>query len=139
MLFRSANTPNPSKRQIYADPDTGKKFTVVNGKLVSLQKKTEAPPPGAPGEPALPQVDPAQVAMAIGYLEKAFANNTDPAVVAQSGRTYMGEQLLVAIRDLGVEQFLLKVGKVPMSSPLVGNLKGKNWVRAVGKALVGEE
>jgi hypothetical protein len=130
---------NPSQRQVYKDPDTGKAFTMVNGKLVPLKKKQAPPVQGAPGEPPLPQVDPAQVAMVIGYLEKAYANTTDPAVVAQSGRTYMTEPLLVAIRELGVEQFLLKVGKVPMSSPLVGSLKGKNWARAVGKALVGEE
>lgn len=141
-------------RQLVQDP-TGQKFLLVNdGKgrqqLVPVKKKPKVIPAttnadGTVATPAvqLPEVDPAQVALLVGYLERAFAGNQEPEIVAQSGRTSLPEEILTWIRDndsgtvSGVDLFMKEVAKLPSTSPLTTQL-GKNWLRRVGKALVGE-
>jgi len=91
----------------------------------------------------LPQVDPASVAMVVRYLESAYASNQDPEIVAQSQRSSVPEEILSWLRQhdtesvSGIDLFLAKVANLPSSSPLATQ-RGKNWIRRVGKALVGD-
>jgi hypothetical protein len=130
-----------TKKQIVQD-DKGNRYLLdASGKLVPVKKKTQqqkvaAAPPDP--ETGLPPLDPAVVKQIIEYLERAFANNTEPEVFAQSSRSMVPEEILTAISQLGgVDPFLAKVAKLPSTSPLASQA-GKNWVRKVGKALVGE-
>lgn len=89
-----------------------------------------------------PSVEPADVQKLVSYLESAYGASTDPALVAQSGRPFVPEEVMAWIREQdtektsGVELFLAKVAKIPASSPLASQ-GGRNWLRKVGKALVG--
>jgi hypothetical protein len=126
----------PRKREVVQGPD-GQKFILEGGKLRPAKK---IPPPGTPPEvAALPPIDPAEVNQVVGYLESACQAGTDPSVVVQSFGAYVPETIKVAIRDLGgVDQFLTKVAKLPSSSPLLATQAGRNWVKKLGKALLGE-
>lgn len=125
------------KRVIMEHPN-GEKFTSVNGKLIPVKPKgAPTPPPGGP-RPLSPEVA-TQLPIVVGYLERALSNNTDPDTLAQSYKTMVPNEILMGISEMGIEDFLLKVGNVPMSSPLFGSLASKNWLRKVQKALIGGE
>jgi hypothetical protein len=129
----------PKKRQIVQGND-GQKYVLetATGKLSPVKKKPPPPPqPGPNGEPPIPVIKQETLDGMINYLERAFAGNQDPEVVAQSGRAMIPEEIITAIRDHTVDGFLTKVAKLPGTSPL-SNQAGKNWMRKVGKALVGE-
>jgi hypothetical protein len=133
----------------------GKKYWhVTDGKggahLVPAKKKPKVIPATvnpdgtvATPELVLPEVDPQRVTFVVDYLERAFAGRQDPEVVAQSGRTAVPEEILTWIRThdtdqvSGVDLFMAKVAKLPGTSPLLSQA-GKNWLRKVGKALVGD-
>lgn len=126
------------KRRMVKTPDGQKWILEADGTLKPAQKKPPPPPqPGPNGEPPIPEIPPEQISVVVSYLERAFAGNQEPEVVAQSGRSMVPEGVLTAIRDHGVDGFLSKVAKLPSTSPLM-NQAGRNWVRRVGKALVGE-
>jgi hypothetical protein len=78
-----------------------------------------------------------KLATAISYLEKAFSGNQEPATVATSVRPFLAEEIMQSIQSVGIDVFFAKVAKLPSASPL-SSQAGKNWVRKVGKALVGE-
>ena len=118
--------------------------------LMPLKRKPKVIPPtvnpdGTVATPAIemPEVDPAQVALLIAYLERAYAGKQDPEVVAQSGRSSVPDEVLTWIRandteaTSGVDLFMMKVAKLPSTSPL-STQSGRNWLRKVGQALVGE-
>ncbi len=120
-----------------------------DNRLIPIKRKPKVIPPthnpdGTVATPAIemPEVDPAQVAIVVGYLEKACAGKQDPEVVAQSGRSLVPEEVLTWIRAndteavSGVDLFMSKVAKLPSTSPL-STQSGRNWLRKVGKALVG--
>jgi len=44
---------------------------------------------------------------------------------------------MATLRDHGVDGFMSKVAKLQSASPLASQA-GRNWVRKVGKALVGD-
>lgn len=92
---------------------------------------------GTPTPDAPPPIDPEKVAMATMFLQTAFANNHDPVNVATTARSAVPEEILQAIRDHGVDDFLNKVAKLPSTSPL-STQAGRNWTRKLGKALIGE-
>lgn len=127
-----------TKRKIVQTP-SGEKFMVdAAGTLTPVKKKPPAPPqPGPNGEPPIPVIKQEVLDNMINYLERAYAGNQDPEVVAQSGKAMVPEEIITAIRDHSVDGFLTKVAKLPSTSPL-SNQAGKNWMRKVGKALVGE-
>lgn len=129
--------PRPQRPQVVKDRATGQKFILKNGELLPAKKM---PPPGTPPEvAALPEINPDELKMVVNYLENACTAGTDPGVVVQSFGPHVPEPIRVAIRDLGgVDQFLIKVAKLPSSSPLLANQAGKNWCRKLGKALAGE-
>jgi hypothetical protein len=141
-------------RKLMQDP-AGNKFIVTTDgagqeRLIPVKKKPRVipattNPDGTVATPAieLPQVDPVAVAAVVGYLERAFSNKQEPEVVAQSGRASVPDEILTWIRDhdsdrvSGVDLFMREVAKLPSTSPL-STQSGKNWLRKVGKALVGE-
>lgn len=113
----------------------GNRFVVKNGQIRAVKPKAG---PGS-DESGVPFIEPEMVKQVVGYLERACEAGTDPEIVAQSGKTYVPDPVLKAIRDMGgVDVFLQKVAKLPSSSPLSNSQAGRNWVRKVGKALVGE-
>ena len=128
------------KRQVVEDT-AGNKFILDDkGKLVPVAKKPKpkpAPQPGPNGEPPIPDIPAETINNIINYLERAFAGGQDPDVVAQSGRAMVPAEIITAIRDHQVDGFLTKVAKLPSTSPL-SNQAGRNWMRKVGAALVGE-
>jgi hypothetical protein len=129
-----------TKKQVFHDKETGQKYVLdpASGKITPVKKKPPPPPqPGPNGEPPIPQIAPETISTMINYLERAFSGNQDPEVVAQSGRAMVPEEIITAIRDLTVDGFLTKVAKLPGTSPL-SSQAGKNWMRKVGAALVGE-
>jgi hypothetical protein len=130
----------PPKPQITLGPD-GKRYLLMPDGSVRgpLKKKTpKVQPEAPPGEPPLPEIDPQQMAQAVGLLERAFAGNQEPEVVAQSAVSMIPPDVMECLRRMGLEEFLVKVAKLPASSPLLANQAGKNWIRKFGKALVGE-
>lgn len=128
------------KRKIMVNQQTGERFTEVNGKLMPVRAKEAPAQPQAPSGPRpLSPENAAQLPIVVGYLERALSNNTDPDTLAQSYKTMVPNEILVGIAEMGIEEFLIKVGNVPMSSPLFASLASKNWLRKVQKALVGGE
>lgn len=133
---QQAAPPPPRKPRVARNKTTGEPFVVsADGRTITPVHK----PPPPPEQGQLPQLDQGTVDLVVGYLERAFSAGTDPEIVAQSGRAQVPDDVLKAIRDLGgVDAFLSKVAKLPASSPLMSSQTGRNWVRKVGKALVGE-
>jgi len=149
----TAQAAGPSRTLVQA-ADGQKYWHVTDGKggqrLVPAKKKPKVipaivNPDGTVATPeiVLPEIDPTQIAVVVGYLERAFASRQEPEVVAQSGRTTVPEEILTWIRThdteqvSGVDLFMSKVAKLPGTSPLLSQA-GKNWLRKVGKALVGD-
>lgn len=130
----SAGNQVPARPKIVQTPDGQKFLQHPNGQLTAVKKKKKQAPPIADGMPTIEQ---SKVDTVVGYLERAFAGGQDPETLAQSGRTMVPEEIMIAIRDHGVEVFMSKVAKLPSTSPL-SSQAGKNWLRKVGAALVGE-
>ena len=130
------------KPMIVAQPN-GQKFRLeADGKTLTPVKQRVAPKPkpvNPDGTPAieLPEISQETISLVVGMLERAFAGDQQPEVVAQSWRMNIPEDVLQALRDHGVDVFLTKVAKLPSTSPL-SSLLGKNWVRKVSAELVGE-
>lgn len=105
----------------------------------------ESQPAAQPVEPTVPEVAPEDLAKLIAYFEGSYNGGQEPEIVAQSIRSRMPEDVLGYLRDRmaehgpaqGVDVFLAKVAKLPSTSPL-SNQAGRNWVRKLCKALVGE-
>jgi hypothetical protein len=142
-------------RQLVQDPDTGGKYWLMTdgkggSRLVPAKRKPQVIPAtttadGTVVTPAieLPEVDPGLVTSLVTYLERAYSGKQEPEVVAQSGRASVPDEILTWIRThdseqvSGVDLFMSKVAKLPSTSPL-STQSGRNWLRRVGKALVGE-
>ncbi len=150
----AASQPAQPSRQLVQDPTGAKFWFVTDGKggsrLVPAKKKPQVIPAtttadGTVVTPAieLPQVDPTSVQMVVAYLERAYSGKQEPEVVAQSGRASVPDEILTWIRTndseqvSGVDLFMSKVAKLPSTSPLASQ-SGRNWLRKVGKALIGE-
>jgi hypothetical protein len=128
----------PRAPKFVTAPD-GKRFRLMpSGEMIPLKPKPKVIattlPDGTPG-PTLPVI-PAEVsAQVTDYLERAFAGNQDPVIMAQTARTHVPEEIMAVIREHGVDVYLSKVARLPSGSPLATQA-GKNWVRKVGEALV---
>lgn len=139
--------PDPAQQQAAQQPENGKRQRRVvkygdkkmileaDGRTLTeiKEKKLEE---GKPAEPQMPQVDPAVIANMVQLLESAFEGGQEPAIVAQGARSRVPEDLLLAIRDHGVDQVMAKMAKLSSTSPL-SSQRGRVWVRALGEALVG--
>ncbi len=159
---------HPPRPQVYMGPGGKRfAVDPESGQLVPLKRRRPAAGPGvaaaqeavevaedgevaqqptAPAEAPIPVVDPADLLRLIAFFENAYAGSQEPEVVAQGIRSRLPEEILGYLRDRvaehgvaqGVDVFLSKVAKLPSTSPLSANQDGKNWIRKVGKALVGE-
>lgn len=131
----------PQRPQLVRGND-GQTYRVgANNQLIPIKRKPQVVQ-GAPGAPAVqvPEIPADQLERIKDMLERAFENGTEPEVVAQTAKAALAgrEEIFTAVRQLGgVDQFLLKVANLPSTSPLLTQA-GKNWVRKVSKALVGE-
>lgn len=150
----AAAVPRGPSRQLMTDADGQRVWLVTDAsggqRILSAKKKPKViPATTAPDgtvvtpEIELPEIDPAAIAMLVGYLERAFSGKQDPEVVAQSHRSSVPDEILTWIRandteqTSGVDLFMSKVAKLPSTSSL-SSQSGRNWLRRVGKALVGE-
>jgi hypothetical protein len=94
----------------------------------------------AGGEQVAPPVvigtppDPADVKIAITFMENALKNNTTPAQFAQSARNLVPGGILQFIHAVGIDQFLNSV-KLDVGSPLTG-IRGRTFARNVFKILL---
>lgn len=93
---------------------------------------------GGTGSEDLPQIPPEQLQMAITILERAYANKVPPRNFAATITTALPPEIFQAIRDQGVDGFVNKVAKLGASSPL-RRQDGINWLREVGKVLIGDD
>lgn len=132
----------PQRPSLVRDP-AGNTFQVRGNELIPVRKKgvKVAVPATAEGAPPteveIPAIDPEKLSNAIAYLERAFSGNQDPEIFAQTARPVIPEEIMQSIQTLGIDVFFAKVAKLPSASPLATQA-GKNWIRKVGKALVGE-
>jgi hypothetical protein len=102
---------------------------------VATEGATAALPPKPKKPKAQLNVSPAEVALAISFIENAYRNSTDPVVFARSVRTTVPAQIVDYIREYGVDHFLAHVAKIPDGTPLA-SMAGKNYLRKVAKILV---
>lgn len=134
--------PKP-KRSVIRGADGKKYILEADGKTMTgpLPEKARRGEPAKEeaqlAEPQMPQVDPTVLGQMVTFLESAFTGGQDAEVVAQGARSRVPEALLVAIRDHGVDAVMSKMAKLSSTSPL-STQAGRNWVRKLGKALVGE-
>jgi hypothetical protein len=124
----------------------GEKYALMpDGTLKGpLRKKTPAEKTaegggeeGKPAEPQMPTIEPGQLAMTIQFLDSACSGGQDPEVVAQGMRSRGPDELMAAIREHGVDAVISKMAKLPSSS-ILSSIAGRNWLRKLGTALVGE-
>ncbi|MCG8420138.1 MAG: hypothetical protein MJE77_19585 [Proteobacteria bacterium] len=76
-----------------------------------------------------------EFAAAVQFMEQALNNETDPSVFAASARNVISGKILAAVRDHGVESFLMTIEKASPDSRLITTQYGKNWMRQVARAL----
>lgn len=128
--------------RVVKDPATGQRYVQAGDKLVPVKPAPKVIATEDGTQIQAPAVDPDAVKTLVSYLESAYSAGTDPALVAQSGRSFVPDEVMAWVQEQdtektsGVELFLAKVAKIPASSPLASQ-GGRNWLRKVGKALIG--
>lgn len=129
----------PEQPKIVRNKETGEvHLRKADGSLIPVKKKP-VPVTTSDGQQfELPPVDPEQVKQAIQFMEGAFRSDTDPKTFAASARPFLSENMLGAMRALGISEFLSKVGKISAASPLA-TMRGRQWTKKVAAALLGEE
>lgn len=132
----AAVQPVQAKSKVVVTPDGQKWLQKPDGSFHGPLKKPKKVVQGS-ADPTIPPIDQETLDRIIALLERSFAGQQDPEVVAQSARAHVPDEILSAIREHGVDGFLSKVAKLPGTSPL-NRQDGRNWVRKVGKALIGE-
>lgn len=125
-----------TKSKVVETPDGNKWLQKPDGSFHGPLRKPKKVVQGS-ADPTIPPIEQETLDRIIGILERSFAGQQDPEVVAQSARAHVPDEILSAIREHGVDGFLSKVAKLPGTSPL-NRQDGRNWVRKVGKALIGE-
>lgn len=86
----------------------------------------------------IPEISESDMAKAIAFMEAAYRNATDPAMFAASARNMLPEDIMTALKAVGVDVFLSKVAKLQSGSPLA-TIQGRTWVRRVAAHLLGED
>jgi hypothetical protein len=123
-------------------PDGRVAKNLPDGRTVVYQRPQPGaggPPGGASGTeppPGSAAADPAQIALAVNFMENACRSGTEPKAFASSIRNMVPQSVLQQLAALGVDDFLDKVAQLEATSPL-NNQAGRLWARKVGKALVG--
>ena len=131
-----------AKPRVVATSD-GRRYLQKGDQLIAVKPKPKTITTEAGGEIEIPQVEPAQLALLISLLEQSFRRDEAPEIVAQTGKAQIPADILAWIRQhhseqvSGVDLFMQKVAKLPGTSPLATQA-GRNWLRKVGAALIGE-
>lgn len=86
----------------------------------------------------IPDISEADMAKAVTFMEAAIRNQTDPAMFAASARNMLPDDILTALKRVGVDAFLAKVAKIQTGSPLA-TVQGRAWVRQVAAYLLGAQ
>ncbi len=131
---------NSRRTRIVVDRRTNQRYA-TDGVQIAPVVKTVAPPGEqaaltTPAAPVIPYLEPADVTRAVDYMLNAFRNNTDPQAFAETIRPHITAEMLTAIRDLGVDDFLGKVAQLD-GTHLLRTQAGRNWTTKVAKVLVG--
>lgn len=93
--------------------------------------------PQAPARPA-PQISPADIQVAVSFMESAIINNTPPEDFAQSIQTQLPVAIIRQIKAVGVDKWLAQVAGIgDTSASPIATQNGKLWVRKVAKILTG--
>ncbi len=90
----------------------------------AIAEKNEGPKPP----------DPAELAIAIEFMESAFGNGTTPEQFAGSVRSMISSDIIAYIEKVGIDEILNKASLSP-TSPL-RNQAGRNWIRKVAEILL---
>lgn len=98
------------------------------------QRRAEAAA-GGEGQQELPEIDPADLAKAVTFIEAAIRNGTEPEIFARSARNMMPEAILLHLRHRGVDEFLNNMPQLQSGSPLT-TVPGRVWVKKVAKFLI---
>ncbi len=127
----------PRPPQLLTGPDGHLYRQLPDGRMQLVRRKKEAPAQPQTGQegPKIPDIAPATIAAAVGFLESAYRGGQDPAEVATSVRSMIPADVLTAIRELGIDGFLTQVAKLDGQSPL-SSQGGRNWSRKLGKSLL---
>lgn len=86
------------------------------------------------GAPAVKAPDPAEIAMAIPFMESAATNGTDPAQFVESARSLISADVIAYIEKVGIDELLGSV-ELPNTS-IFRSMQGRNWIREVARILV---
>jgi hypothetical protein len=100
------------------------------------QPIVEQPVEVAPETP-IPYVDPDTVQNATHYMTQAFSNKVPPDDFVTGVKMFVPSEIVEAIKNMGVDQFLVRVGGLQPGHPLLSQA-GKNWARKVATILTGE-
>lgn len=134
----------PQQQDPFADMPVGQPFKLPDGRtilkrsdgsVVQLRAKVKPSVTAPSGEEI--QFDPADVAMAVQFMENALAAGTDPKEFADSARMLVPESVRAVLRTKGVDYFLSDVAKLEGTSPLLQQ-RGRNWARKVADELIGK-
>jgi hypothetical protein len=90
--------------------------------------------PRAP-RPHVIELNPVEVAAAISFMEQSIVNGTDPRQFAESARSMVPKQVMMALRAQGVDAFLNSTAQLQDGSPLATQ-SGRNWARKVARWLL---
>lgn len=84
------------------------------------------------------EIDPADLKMAIDFMESAHRSGKNPAEFAQSVRNMVPASVLKGFAAMGVDDFLDKVAQLE-ATHLLSTPTGRAWARQVGAALTGKD
>lgn len=131
--------PQPSQEEIPVNqpvqmPDGRIIVRRADGSIVQLSKRQKRPM--TPTGEEIPKLDPADVQIAVEFMENAVRNDTDPEQFAATARNLVPTPILKTLRSLGVDRFLTEVANIGPGSPLA-TVAGKNWARKVAQSLLG--
>lgn len=142
---KRARPPQQPQRPRTQVPATAAGAPAASGEAPAEGAAEQEQPVEEQPEVQLPTIDPDDLRMMVSLFESAFGGGQEPAVVAQGIRARMTEEVLAYLRDQitehgdrGVDMFVAKVVKLPSNSSLATQA-GRNWIRKVGKELVGAE
>jgi hypothetical protein len=95
-----------------------------------------AAPPGAPAPKPrrMPKLDPVHVGIAVNFIETAIRNGTDPRDFMASARSLIPHEIVLFLKQFGVDAFLQST-PLQEGSPL-HTQNGRNFIRKVAKLLI---
>jgi hypothetical protein len=78
--------------------------------------------------------DPAEMTLAVTFMESACANGTAPEAFAASARSAIDGGTIAYVEKVGIDEILNKANLAPNS--VLRSQQGRNWARAVVKTLL---